>query len=109
MKYYGFGYRGVASNYEPKDLPAHDSPYQALLTTSKEWDNGPDSYKRRLLVVLGIPDSENAGGESRQYAFFQFTSAEACMDFIKKRKGIEWLSSSVPMDGCWNGDAHMME
>ena len=108
MKYYGFEYRGVASGYEPKDLPAHDSPYQALLEASKKWDNGPDSYERCLLVVLGMSDSENAGGESRKYAFFQFTSAEACMDFIKKCKEIKWLSSSAPIDGCWNGDAHMM-
>lgn len=109
MTYYGFEYRGENGEYEPKNLAVYDSPHHALLAASKEWGNAPDSYERRLLVVLGMPNSENAGGESRKYAFFQFTSAEACMDFIKKRKEIEWLSSSVPMEGCWNGDAHMME
>ena len=109
MKYYGFGYKGEIGKYDVEDLHAYDSPYQALLEASRKWDNAPDPYERRLLVVLGSIDSKNAGEKSNQYAFFQFTDAESCMDFIKSQKKIKWVDSSAPVSGYWNGNAHMME
>ena len=108
MKYYGFFYGGESGKYDTKNAAAYDSPYQALGAVSQEWSNGEDPSDRRLLVVLSKPDSENTGAESTQYAFFQFTDAKACMDFIKRQEEIQWLASSAPVKGCWNGDAQMM-
>lgn len=98
MKYYGYIYKGPMLNYKFGEQ-AFSSPYEALNYANQQWQNNPDLQVARLLVVKKDDCVENV------YAFFQFTSYNACVEFIKNNTDIVWSNINSPK---WNGNAKMM-
>ena len=99
MKYYGYIYEGQVANYQIEDTQAFDSPYEALNYANQQWQKTPNVQIPRLLVVKKDNCAENA------YAFFQFTSYNACVEFKKNNTDIVWSDINSQK---WNGNAKMM-
>lgn len=101
MKYYGAPYAGLPGKYDLSTLQAFESPYEALACANRTWDSVPDHHIARLLVVVTEDYESNEDG----MAFFQFTSANSCANFIADKAEIIW---SYADNKKWNGNAHMM-
>lgn len=101
MKYYGFKYEGLPANYQIKNAPAYDTPYEALVAANKKWKSSSDM---RLLVVIRECDSDDATA-SETMAFFQFTDSQSCSEFANRLCEIIWSSPEEPR---WNGNATIM-
>lgn len=104
MKYYGVPYAGIAGRYDLSELQAFENPYEALAYANKKWDAVPDNGISRLLVVLTDDYLANEGG----MAFFQFTDAKACANFIASREEIIWSCADMNQQR-WNGNTKMMQ
>lgn len=104
MKYYGVSYAGIAGKYDLSELQAFENPYEALDYANRKWEAVPDNDISRLLVVLTDDYIANEEG----LAFFQFTDANACADFIARKEEIIWSCADMNQQR-WNGDANMMK
>lgn len=103
MKYYGAPYDGLVGKYDLSNLQPFENPYDALKDASKKWDTNPENGGLRLLVVV----TEDYISNEKGMAFFQFTDARACANFIKDEKEIIWSYADIDTQK-WNGNANMM-
>ena len=99
--YFGFIFEGRNHQYSVNAEKARRDPYEALQEANELWDNTPDIHQARLLV---LKRTDNINDENN-YAWFQFTSREACLRFCNNRDRIEW---SQKENSKWNGDASFM-
>ena len=99
--FYGFIFEGRNHQYSVNAEKAHRDPYVALREANDYWDHVPNNHQGRLLV---LKRTENINGDNN-YAWFQFTSREACVRFCNNKDRIEW---SKRENQTWNGDASFM-
>lgn len=103
MKYYGAPYDGLPGQYDLSNLKSFENPYDALKYANIKWNAIPENGSPRLLVVVTEDYISNTEG----MAFFQFTDAKSCANFIADKKEIIWSYADIN-DQKWNGNAHMM-
>lgn len=103
MKYYGAPYEGLPGKYDLSKLQAFENPYEALEYANRKWDSIPNSQIPRLLVVITDDYLSNTEG----MAFFQFTDAKVCANFVADREKIIWSCADIHKQR-WNGNDSMM-